>query len=67
MHKDVLQGIVGVEIFPIISLGLFLFASLMIGLRVWRMSRREIQEMSRLPLDDDGSLTRHEVSDGRRD
>ena len=52
MYKDVLQHIAGVEIYPIISLVLFLFASLMVGLRVWKMSRKEVQDMSMLPLDD---------------
>lgn len=53
MYKDVLQHIAGVEIYPIISLVLFLFASLMVGLRVWKMSRKEVKDMSMLPLDEE--------------
>jgi len=66
MYKDVLQHIGGVEIYPIISLALFLFASLMVGLRVWRMSRREVQDMSRLPLESDKAAPKDDIH-ARRD
>ncbi len=67
MYKDVLQHIAGVEIYPIISLGLFLFASLMVGLRVWKMTRQEVTEMSRLPLDDRDPAAAQDDIQARRD
>ncbi len=67
MYKDVLQHIAGVEIYPIVSLALFLFASLMVGLRVWRMSRQEVQDMSMLPLEDREPQAPHDEIQVRRD
>ena len=52
MHKDVLQSIAGVEIFPIISLILFMVVFGGVAWHVWRMTREEALEMSRIPLDD---------------
>jgi len=66
MYKDVLQHIAGVEIYPIISLGLFLFASIMVGLRVWRMTRQEVRNMSMLPLDDRGTSAPDDDIQARR-
>jgi hypothetical protein len=67
MYKDVLQHIAGVEIYPIISLALFLFASVLVGLRVWRMTRKEVQDMSTLPLDDREPIAHHDDKQARRD
>lgn len=55
MVKAVLQSIAGVEIYPIISLVLFLAAFTMILLRVVCYSKGEIRRFSLLPLDDDRS------------
>lgn len=51
MYTEVLRSIVGVEVFPVVSLVLFVvFFSVMV---VWtvRLDRARLDEMSRLPLD----------------
>jgi hypothetical protein len=67
MYKDVLQHIAGVEIYPILSLALFLFASVMVGIRVWRMTRKEVRDMSMLPLDDGDQAGSRQDTKARRD
>jgi hypothetical protein len=52
MYKDVLQAIAGIEIYPVISLLIFVAAFTLILVRLWRMDRVEIERFSRLPLDD---------------
>ncbi len=52
MYKDVLQSIAGVEIFPIISLILFMIVFAGVAWHVWRMTGEEALEMSRIPLED---------------
>ncbi len=57
MYKDVLQAMAGVEIFPIISLLLFVAAFLGVVVYVVRMDRTEVRRCSRLPLDsEDGTI-----------
>lgn len=53
MYKNVLETMQGIEIYPLISLGIFL--SFFVLLLVWviRMKQQDIDEVSRLPLDDD--------------
>ena len=53
MIKSVLQSISGIEIYPIISLFLFLVVFVIMIIRVIRMDSSEIRDCSRLPLDDD--------------
>ena len=51
MYTEVLRSIAGVEVFPVVSLVLFVvFFSVMV---VWtvRLDRARLDEMSRLPLD----------------
>lgn len=52
MYKEVLQSIEGIEIFPIISLILFLTAFTLVIIRVVRLDKKQIIEYSRMPLDD---------------
>ena len=51
MYKEILRSIAGIEVFPLISLGLFLavFAGVLIA--VARMDAPRIARLSRLPLD----------------
>ena len=51
MIKDVLQSIVGIDIYPIISLVIFLIA--FAGITVWALmqDKSKIHEMSHLPLE----------------
>lgn len=52
MIRDVLQSITNVEIFPIISLILFVISFLIVFLKTWMMDKTELTRLSRLPLDD---------------
>jgi cbb3-type cytochrome oxidase subunit 3 len=58
--KHHLDTITGVEIYPIISLLLFfmVFASMLFI--VWKMPKKNIEELSNLPLDNDLKNTHHE-------
>ncbi|MEZ5358134.1 MAG: cbb3-type cytochrome c oxidase subunit 3 [Candidatus Zixiibacteriota bacterium] len=63
MYKEILQSIEGIEIFPIISLFLFLSAFALVIIMVARMDKKSVAEYSRLPLED-GSTKREPFSDG---
>lgn len=52
MIKDVLQSITSVEIYPIISLILFVIAFFAVAIKVLLMDKTELARLSRLPLDD---------------
>ena len=54
MYKDILRAIVGIEIFPILSLVIFLLVFLVMLAWVLGMDRRTLAHHARLPLDDDG-------------
>jgi hypothetical protein len=54
MIRDVLQSIEQIEIFPIIGLMFFLAAAALVAVWVWRLSKSEVERISRLPLDDPG-------------
>jgi len=58
--KHHLDTITGVEIYPIISLLLFfmVFASMLFI--VWKMPKKNIEELSNLPLDNDLKNNNHE-------
>ncbi|MGD9900113.1 MAG: cbb3-type cytochrome c oxidase subunit 3 [Calditrichaceae bacterium] len=51
MYKDVLQAIEGVNIYPIISM--FLFMLFFIGIIIWifRLDKKYINKMENLPFD----------------
>lgn len=49
--KNYVQTIVGVDIFPIISLLLFFTFFILMGIMVWRMSKEYAAKMSSIPLD----------------
>jgi len=52
MYKNVLTGIPGIEVYPIVAL--LMFFAFFVGLIVWyvRVDRARMDEVSRLPLDD---------------
>ena len=56
-HLDTIQG---VEIYPIISLVLFFLVFTIMLLIVLRMPKRNIDELSNLPLDNDLKNNNHE-------
>jgi|GEM_PF-76757 len=50
MEKKVLQSIAGIEIYPLISLSIFLLFFLGLLVYVWCTNRQHLQAMSYLPL-----------------
>ncbi len=56
-HLDTIQG---VEIYPIISLILFFLVFTIMLLIVLKMPKRNIEELSNLPLDNDLKDNNHE-------
>lgn len=55
MYKEVLRAIVGIEVFPVLSLLIFL--AVFVGMLIWvaRLDRRHLAVHANLPLDDDGT------------
>ena len=56
MYKELLQSIEGIEIYPLISL--FIFLALFIGVVIWivKLDRGYLKEMEKLPLEDDENI-----------
>jgi cytochrome c oxidase cbb3-type subunit IV len=57
MYKDILRSIAGIEVYPVISL--IVFVTFFTAVLVWagRMSRGQIDHLSHLPLDESASST----------
>jgi hypothetical protein len=56
MYKEILRGIAGIGIFPVVSLLLFVMVFALVVLRTLRMDRAGVQHLAALPLEDaDGS------------
>lgn len=53
--KHHMESILGIEIYPVISLTIFFVFFVLVFVYVMRMSKTEIQEMGQLPLEDDAS------------
>jgi cytochrome c oxidase cbb3-type subunit 4 len=53
MYKELLQSIEGIEIFPLISL--FIFLAFSVGVVIWivKIDKGYVKEMEALPLDSD--------------
>lgn len=49
--KHHMTEIDGIEIYPIISLVIFVGFFTFMGIRVWRMKSEEVQELKNYPLD----------------
>ena len=54
MYKELLRSITGIEIFPVISLLLFVVVFGFVLYRACRLDGRRLARMARLPLDGDG-------------
>jgi hypothetical protein len=54
MYKDILRSIAGIEIFPVISL--CVFVAVFVGVLIWtsRLDAARLARMSRLPLEGGG-------------
>jgi hypothetical protein len=53
MNRNVLETIQGIEIFPLISLVIFFTFFMLLLVWVVRMRKSDIEEISRMPLEDD--------------
>jgi hypothetical protein len=51
MFNDILRGIVGIEVYPVVSLLLFVAMFVIVVLRVVRMDHAGLQRMAALPLE----------------
>jgi hypothetical protein len=51
MFNDILRGIVGIEVYPVVSLLLFVAVFVIVILRVLRMDQAGVQRMAALPLE----------------
>jgi cytochrome c oxidase cbb3-type subunit III len=52
MYKEILRGIAGIGVFPVISLLLFVAVFTIMLVRVLAMDRAGVQYLAGLPLDD---------------
>ncbi len=59
--KHSLENIVGIEIFPLISLIIFFTFFVLLGLYVIKADKKYVNRMSELPLDLDNDQTRREI------
>ena len=56
MYKEVLRTIVGIEIFPVLSLVIFLTVFLVMLVWVLRLDRGRLDAYASLPLDEEGAV-----------
>jgi hypothetical protein len=55
MHKEVMRAIAGIDVFPVISLVLFVIVFTVAVIRALRLDRRLVEQLSLLPLDDEAA------------
>ena len=55
MYTDILRAIAGIEIFPVISLVVFVVVFTAVLVYVMRLDRSRVDQLALLPLDDDGA------------
>lgn len=60
MYKEILQSITGIEVFPVISLVLFVIVFTAVLISVARMDRTRAHGLAALPLDDSATYPRPE-------
>lgn len=53
MYKEILQSIEGIEIYPIISLIVFILFFIVVTIRLVRMDKSYINKMKKLPLNNE--------------
>lgn len=56
MYSDILRSIVGIEVFPIVSLLLFVAVFVVMLVKVGRADRVELERLAAIPLDRDGMV-----------
>lgn len=50
--KHHMESIIGIEIFPVISLSIFFLFFVIVGVMVAKMSKKRVNELSEMPLND---------------
>ena len=65
MYKEVLRAIVGIEIFPVFSLLVFLAVFVVMLVRVLRMDRARLAACASIPLDDAGIASNGAIHTGQ--
>lgn len=65
MYKEILQSIEGIEIYPIISLIVFVVFFIVVTIWLIRMDKNYINEMKQLPLtkDDNNKINSGELNE----
>ena len=53
MYKQILEGVKGIELYPILSLLIFVGFFIVLGIWVFKARKSYINKMSRMPLEDD--------------
>lgn len=53
MYKDVLRAIAGIEMFPVISLLVFVTVFVVMLVWAWRLDPQRLSDLANLPLDDE--------------
>lgn len=61
MYKNVLQSIQGIEIYPVISLIIFVLFFIMMFIWLWKMDKSYIKEMEALPLENNSSFRKENL------
>jgi hypothetical protein len=54
MYKETLRAIAGIDVFPVVSLVLFVVVFSVVLYRVCRMERSQVRRFAALPLDSGG-------------
>jgi hypothetical protein len=55
MYQDILRNIAGIEVFPVLSLLLFVVLFAIVIIRTMRMDRRRVARLAGLPLEEEGA------------
>jgi cytochrome c oxidase cbb3-type subunit IV len=61
MYKNVLESIQGITIYPLISLAIFFTFFVLLIVWVARMKKTDIEEYSKLPLEEDAPTVNYDV------
>jgi hypothetical protein len=64
MYKEILTGIGGIHVFPVISLVLFVAVFTVMLVRVIMMDRTRTAQLAALPLQDDRTMPAEAISVG---
>ncbi|SHO64142.1 cytochrome C oxidase Cbb3 [Algoriphagus zhangzhouensis] len=60
MYKDVLRSIENIDIYPVVSLLIFVLFFLGVAIWVIRMPKDLVDHMKSLPMENDEELTKHQ-------